>query len=98
MGEVLDPFLAGEDMTIARIQVDFGMLDSETLEDVLNLVGDAVMRVLDPHEDTDECVRWVSIEASLCDEDEYELCFTAEEDAELGLGVPDVFRDAAPNN
>lgn len=85
-------------MSIARIQIDFGMLEGEQLQDVLLQLGDLAMMVLDPHEDSDDCTRWVSIEAFEVDEADYAISFTADEDEELALGVPEVFRQNFKNN
>ena len=85
-------------MAIARIQIDFGILDGEKLEDFLEFFGDFAIDVLDPHEPDEDCVRWVAIEATLVDESEYVVGFTPEEDEELNMGVPDLFRMNAENN
>lgn len=84
-------------MTIARIQIDFHIHEGEDLEAFLEYFGDHALAVLDPHEDGDECVRWVSVEAYQCEEDDYPIDIDADEIEDF-LALPDDLRDNAEYN
>lgn len=85
-------------MTIARIEIDFTLNEGEDLEAFLEYIGDFVVGVLDPHNDTDECARWVSIEAWEMEEDEYQIDTTAIQEIEEFLEIPDNQRDHSEYN
>lgn len=85
-------------MTIARIQIDFTIHEDEDLEDFLSYLGDVAIAVLDPHEEGEDCVRWVSIEAYECEEDEYKIDMTEIDEIEEFLEIPDNQRDNSEYN
>lgn len=84
-------------MSVARIQIDFGMLPGEKLAEILGAIGDMVMPFLDPHEDHEPCVRWVQIEAFQFAEGEYNVSFSPEEE-ELLDELPTLFGEPFSNN
>ncbi len=84
-------------MTMGRIQIDFTIHSGEDIEAFLEFFGDIAIDVLDPHEDGEECVRWVSIEAYQCEDEEYEPDLDVEEIEEF-LALPEDLRDNAGYN
>lgn len=85
-------------MTVARIEIDFTIEPGELLEAFLEYIGDMVIAVLDPHEEGEECTRWVSIEAYEMEEEEYEIDTAALEEIEHFLAIPDNQRDNSEYN
>lgn len=84
-------------MTIARIQIDFTIYENEDLEAFLEYIGDMAVALLDPHEEGEDCTRWVSIEAMECEEEEYPIDVDIEEIEEF-LDIPDDQRDNSEYN
>lgn len=84
-------------MTIGRITIDFTLHEDEDLEAFLEFFGDIAVDVLDPHEEGEECVRWVSIEAYQVTDEDYPIDVDIEEIEEF-LDRPADLRDNAENN
>ena len=84
-------------MAIARIQIDFHIEDDEDIEEYLEYFGDHAIEVLDPHEDGEPCVRWVSVEAYMCEDEDYVIETDVNEIEEF-LALPDHLRDNADYN
>lgn len=84
-------------MTIGRIQIDFTLNDGEDIEAFLEFFGDIAINVLDPHEEGEDCTRWVSIEGCECEDDDLPMDINVDEIAEF-LDLPDDLRDNADYN
>lgn len=93
-------------MAIIRIEIDMTIHDGEDIADLVDVIGNLVAPVIDPHDSQDNCSRWFSVEGFELEDvtEEYEMTFTPEDEKameELFVhldGLPEEFRDNSDFN